>query len=196
MFFCTGWGATDCLIIIASPHIFTPLSLSILLISLPYSCLEEMKDHVESSEEPDSTLTDSIQSKGKGRRGSTRARSLARSYLAHVSIYKRILISGHSCWIKIHFIRRILSAVQPSVTQLHLSCLRFFSPVCLHLLLSVGAGGRQAVCTCSSRAKCICKSSLPISGPQLWPWYFGINVSARLWRLSVMNYLQTSLSDI
>ncbi len=142
MLFCTGWGATNCLIIIASPHIFYHLSLSVLLISPPYSRLEEMKDHVESSEKPDSILTDSIQSKGKGVGGSTRTRSLPRSYLAHVSIYKRILISGRSCWIKIHFIRRILSAVQPSVTQLHLPCLRFFPPVCLHLLPSVGAGRR------------------------------------------------------
>uniref|UniRef100_A0A3B4T9N3 Mono-ADP ribosylhydrolase 2 n=2 Tax=Seriola TaxID=8160 RepID=A0A3B4T9N3_SERDU len=54
---------------------------------------EEMKDHVESSGEPDSIPTDSIQSKG--------------------------------------------------------------------------AGGRQAVYMCSSGAKCICKSSLPISGLQL-----------------------------
>lgn len=38
-----------------------PLSLSVL-----YSSLEEMKDPVESSEQPDSILTDSIQSKGNG----------------------------------------------------------------------------------------------------------------------------------
>lgn len=40
--------------------------LSILFISLPCSCVEEMKDLVEGSEEPDSIPTDSIQSKGKG----------------------------------------------------------------------------------------------------------------------------------
>ena len=74
--------------IIIAFHIF-PLPLSILLFSLRYSCLEEIKDHVEISEEPDSVLTDSIQSKGKGTEEALT--------LAHVSIYKRILISGHSC---------------------------------------------------------------------------------------------------
>lgn len=39
-----------------------------------------MKDPVESSEEPDSIRTDSIQSKGKG---VGEALTLARSYLAH-----------------------------------------------------------------------------------------------------------------
>lgn len=59
-----------------------PLPLSILLISFPYSYLEEMKDPVEISGEPDSILTDSIQSKGKGgRRGATH--TLTHSYLAH-----------------------------------------------------------------------------------------------------------------
>lgn len=45
---------------------FSALSLSILFIFLPYACLEEMKDSVELSEEPDLIPPDSIQSKGKG----------------------------------------------------------------------------------------------------------------------------------
>lgn len=145
-------------------------SLSILLISLPCSYLEEMKDPVESSEERDSILTDSIQSKGKGM---GEALTLTRSHLQHnfyLYAESQVLISGHSCRIKIHFIRRILSAVQLSVSQFHPPCLRFFFPHRLSPSPSLSRG-------------CIVG-------------YFGINVSARLWRLSVMNCLQTQLSDI
>lgn len=67
----------------------------------------------------------------------------------------------------------------------------FFSPACHHLVRSAGTGGRQAVCTCSFRAKWICKSSLPISDLQLWPWYFCTNVSGMFFRLTVINYPQS-----
>lgn len=119
MLFCTGRGATDFIIVIASAHTF-PLDSSLFLSSC--TCLEEMKDHVESSGEPDSIPTDSIQSKGKG----VEEALTPHTYLALISIYKQILISSRSCWIKIHFIRRILSAVQPSVTLPHPPRHRFF----------------------------------------------------------------------
>lgn len=83
-----------------------------------------MKDPVESSEERDSIPTDSFQSKGEGMK---EVLTLC-TYLMHISIYKQILIRGHSCWIKIHFIQRILGAVQPSVTQLLVSLSHFFPP--------------------------------------------------------------------
>lgn len=119
-----------------------------------------MKDPVESSEEPDSLLTDSIQSKGK------RALTLTGSLSSHtISLYKRIPISGHSCWIIIHF---ILSAVQPSVTQFHPDCLYFPLRPSPPSSLFRGLIVRD----------------------------FGMNLSARLWKLSVMNCLQTQLSDV
>lgn len=58
MLVCTGCATTDCLIIVNSAHVF-PLS------SLVYSGLAEMKDQMESSQEPVSIPTDSVQSKGK-----------------------------------------------------------------------------------------------------------------------------------
>ncbi len=118
MLSCTGWGGNRLLGCYSLSSNF-PLSLSVLFISPPYSFPEEMKDLVESSQELESILTDSIQSKGKG----VGEALTLRSYLARLSIYKLILISGHSCWIKIHFTQRILSAVQLSVTRLHSPCL-------------------------------------------------------------------------
>lgn len=167
MLSCTGWGATYCLIFIDTLPIFPLLSLSILLISLPCSCLEEMKDHVESSEELDSILTDSTQSKGKDKdKGVEEALTLAHSHalISHTSLFiSGFLLVATAAELKFTSSGEssaLCSRVLPSFTLL----VSVFSPVCLHLL-SAGAGGRQAVCTCSSRATCICKSSLPISGP-------------------------------
>lgn len=77
----------------------------------------------------------------------------------------------------------------------------FLPPACLNLPRSVGAGSRQPLCSGSSRAKRTCKSSLHVSDLQLWPWYFGINVSARFsdwvwWITHTLNYQTFNKSSV
>lgn len=151
---------------------------------------EEMKDHVESSEEPNSIPTDSNQSKGK-----CTEKPLTRgTYLTPTPISLEILISSLSCWFE--------NSPQP---EAHQQCAAdcypvlppFRPPPLSFLHISVRAGHRHHLHVFLQGqmhfVKILCFS---MQCCRYDPDMFGLNVSACLWRWSVMNHLQTLLSNI
>ena len=153
-----------------------------------------MRDLVESSEEPDSIPTGSIQSKGKGMEEALTPATHWQALISHKTLFiSRFLLVATAAELKFPSLWE--SSVLCS-RVLHRLTLLVAAPtplVCLHLL-SVGAA-RQFVCA-PPGPNAFVNSLLFFLGPQLWPWYLGTNVSVRLWRLIVINYLQTPLSDI
>lgn len=141
------------------------------------SRLEEVKDVVESSEEPDSILPDSIQSKGKGvgeaLRLSRTSLFISRFLLAATAAGLKFTAPGESSALCTRVLPRFTLLVSTSPLWRSSHCVR-------------APPGPNAFVN-------------PLYPPQVHsydPDILGINVSARLWRLSVMNYLQTPVSDI